>query len=122
MVMEQRLSQSFLVIEKVIRAEHPQGVDNREFVARVPFETGTHLTDKGVLGVVFHAPDAKNRSKVILTGDVVPTVQKRGKKNQFRQPESPRRVVEFPMVPGGMTRQEISPREYLLFRREEIIL
>jgi hypothetical protein len=122
--MEILSDKSFLVIEKVKRSSGPeQPLDMREFVARVPLEDGEHHTEKGVLNLSLHGIDSKNRMKMVLRGEVVPTVQKRGKQPQFKRKNEgvPRRVVELPYIPGGIVKQDLNPQEYLLFRREVIV-
>lgn len=121
--MENLNSKSFLVIEKVKRATGDQApIDVREFVARVPFESGEHHTEHGILGVSLYPINDRNQLKMVLTGEIVPTIQKRGKKGQFKKvKESPRRVVDFPLISGGIVKHDFGSQEYLLFRREEVV-
>lgn len=121
--METLQRREYFVIERAQRSVPGRQFAEKEQVARVPFENGAYHTDSGVLGIAFQKPDQRNLLKVIVSGDVVPTVKKRGKKGQFqsRGESEPRRVVSIPEGPGKTVSQDVTPDEVLLFRVEKVI-
>ena len=112
--MENKRQRAFFIIS---REGEKEGVRERERIASVPAESGIFSTEHGELEVEVCPITKSNLQKVIFSGEVIPTIKKRGKvKGRTNQR---RRVVDFPLKKTREVRQDRGKNERLIFQRVE---
>ena len=112
--MENKKYQNYFIIVKEGNTGEKR---ERETIASVPAENGTFTTDQGVLEVEVCPITQDNLQKVIFSGDVIPTIKKRGKVKGRKSQR--RRVVDFPLKHTREIRQDRGSGEQLIFQRAE---